>query len=770
MLRTWLEPHGISLPENFIESVGGNPLVSQVLFQRGITNPDVARAFLHPENYRPTSPLELPGVEKITEILHFAIRDKKKIGVWGDFDVDGQTATTVFVSALRYLGGNVIFHIPVRAAESHGIGLLTLQQFLNQGVDIILTCDTGISSHESIIFSQKQGVPILVTDHHDLPSELPNAEVIVNPKMLPLEHPLSSLPGVGVAYKIVEHLFHLNGEDGKSSEYLDLVALGIVADIALLKGDTRFLLQRGLDVLRSTSRLGLLSIMELAQINQANLTEEHIAFFLAPRMNALGRLDDANQIVELLTTSDVSRARILALELEGMNAQRKLLCDQVYQAAQQQLFIDPKLLDYPILILSHPSWPAGVIGVVASRLVEQYHRPVILLSAPPGQDARGSARSIETINITSAIAASQDLLKGFGGHPMAAGLAIDPDRISDFRRAISKTILGMGIGIQKEKGLQIDGYLTLPELTLELVEDLERLAPFGAGNPPLVLVTRNLKLTGYAAVGRYDDHLQLTIEDELGYIHRSIWWQGAGSTLPQTPFDLAYSVRASTYRGQKDVQIEWVDYRLVDSPEISLRSKLPSIEVIDFREETEPLDLIAQLQIEEPIIIWGEANPQTRITCLDRFSLHPSISVAIWTIPPGFSELRAAIQRVKPSKVYLFGVNPGMDEPDTFLRHLLGLLKYCIKSSHGIATLSSIAAATAHNTSTIKIGLEWLEAHGHLQVKSIVDDEIRVETGTKLTKKDAQTSSTRLNSALIESAAFRRYFLKADKDSLMFYD
>jgi len=770
MFRTWLEPHGISVPVNFIRSVGGNPLVSQVLFQRGITNPDVARAFLHPENYLPTSPLELPGVEKITEILHSAIFDKKKIGVWGDFDVDGQTATTVFVSALRYLGGNVIFHIPVRAAESHGIGLFALQQFLDQGVDIILTCDTGISSHESIEFAKKQGVPVLVTDHHDLPSELPNAEVIVNPKMLPLEHPLSSLPGVGLAYKIVEHLLHLNGVDGKSSEYLDLVALGIVADIALLKGDTRFLLQRGLDVLRSTSRLGLLSIMELAQINQANLTEEHISFFLAPRMNALGRLDDANKIVELLMTSDMSRARILALELEGMNAQRKLLCDQVYQAAQQQLSIDPKLLDFPILILSHPSWPAGVIGVVASRLVEQYLRPVILLSAPPGQDARGSARSIETLNITSAIAASQDLLKGFGGHPMAAGLAIDPDRISDFRRAISKTILGMGIGIQKEKELQIDGYLSLPELSMELVEDLERLAPFGAGNPPLVLVTRNLKLTGYAAVGRNDDHLQLTIEDELGYIQRSIWWQGAGYTLPQTPFDLAYSVRASTYRGQKDVQVEWVDYRLVDAPEISLRSKVPSIEVIDFREETEQLDRLAQIQAEEPIIIWGEADPHTRITCLDRFSLHPSNSLAIWTIPPGFYELRAAIHRVKPSKVYLFGVNPGMDEPETFLRHLLGLLKYCIKSALGITTLSSIAAATAQNTSTIKIGLEWLEAHGHIQVKSIVDDEIRVETGTKINKKDTQTSSTRLNSALIESAAFRRYFLKADKDSLMFYD
>ena len=693
--------------------------------------------------------------------------DKKRIGVWGDFDVDGQTATTLFVSGLRKLGGDVIYHIPVRAQESHGIGIPALKQFLNQGVDMILTCDTGISSHESIEYAQKQGVPVLVTDHHDLPSELPNAEVIVNPKMLPLKHPLSCLPGVGVVYKVIEQLFHLVGEDENSDEYLDLVAMGIVADIALLHGDTRFLLQRGLSVLHSTKRLGLLSIMEQAQINQANLTEEHIAFFLAPRMNALGRLDDANKIVELLTTSDIGRARILALELEGMNAQRKLLSDQVYQATQLQLSNDPKLLDYPILVLSHPSWPAGVIGVVASRLVDQYHRPVILFSAPAGQDARGSARSIENINITSAIAENQDLLKGFGGHPMAAGLSIDPDRIPDFRNAISKTILGMGVGIQKEKELQIDGYLMLPELSMDLVQDLERLAPFGAGNPSLVLATKNLKLTGYTAVGRNDDHLLLTIEDELGYTQRSIWWQGAGSTLPETTFDLAYSVRASTYHGQKEVQVEWVDYRVEESTSITIKNKPTSIEVIDFREEKEKLNRLIQLLAGESILIWGEADYELTITSHDRFSLNPSNSLAIWTIPPGFSELRDAILRVKPRKVYLFGVNPGMDEPEKFLKRLFGLLKYRIKSAGGITTLSSLAGATAQSTSTIKIALEWLEAHGHIHIKSIIDNEVLIEPGEKIATNNAQASSSRLNSALAESTAFRRYFLKAEKDNLI---
>jgi single-stranded-DNA-specific exonuclease len=770
MLRTWLEPHEISIPEKFIQAIGGNPLVSQVLYSRGLQDLDSAKGFLSPEYYHATPPSEIPDLENAVNILQKALYEKKTIGIWGDFDVDGQTSTMVLVSALRQLGGNVIYHIPVRAEESHGISQFALKKFLERGVELILTCDTGITSHDAIEFAKNQSVPVIITDHHDLPEVLPKAEAIVNPKMLPIGHPLSTLPGVGVAYKIVEELCHQEGKDEVPHQYLDLVALGIVADIALLKGDTRFLLQLGLGALRQTKRSGLLAMMELTELNQSNITEEHIGFILAPRMNALGRLDDANKMIELLTTTDMGRARILALELEGMNAQRKLLSDQVFQAAQAQLSKDPNLLDYPVLVLSNPTWPAGVVGLVASRLVEQYHRPVILLSAPPGQDARGSARSIEAINITDVIAANQNLIKGFGGHPMAAGLAIDSQRISDFRLAISRTVQQMGISIQMEKDLQIDGYLSLPELSLDLVEDLERLAPFGAGNPPLVFATCNLKLTGYAAVGRHSEHLQLTIEDELGYIHRSIWWQGAGSPLPETKFNFAYSVRASTYRGQRDVQIEWIDYRLVETESISLKGKTSSIEVIDLRSESEPAARVNQLQVDKQTIIWGEADAKSKITCFDRFSLYPAESLVIWTIPPGPNELRSVLEIVKPAKVYLFGNNPGTDEPEAFLKHLAGLLKNRLKTSAGIVSLNSLAIATAQRLLCVIGGLEWLDAYGYINLLSIENNEAKIETGTRQKKENAASTSSRLNSMLAESAAFRRYYLSANKNRLIIYD
>jgi single-stranded-DNA-specific exonuclease len=509
--------------------------------------------------------------------------------------------------------------------------------------------------------------------------------------------------------------------------------------------------------------------MELAELNQANLTEEHISYMLAPRMNALGRLDDANSMVELLTTADLGRARLLALELEGMNAQRKLLSDQVFQAAQAQINNDLKLLDFPVLVLSHPNWPAGVVGIVASRLVEQYHRPVILLAAPAGQDARGSARSIEGINITSAIAANQNLVKSFGGHPMAAGLAMDQASIPTFRAAMSRTIQQMGVEIQLEKELQVDGYLSLPELTLDLVSDFERLAPFGAGNPPLVFATRDLKLTGYVAVGRAGEHLQLTLEDELGHNQHAIWWQGAGYTMPEGIFDLAYSLRSSTYRGLREVQLEWIDYRSLISRSVSSTGKKRKIDVIDMRSEQEPVAVLNELVKKEAILVWGEAQAKTQIVCIDRSALFAAQNFAIWTIPPGPKELETALRLVNPNMVYLFSFNPGMDEPEKFLKKLLGLLKNSLNSSQGLTNLTALATATAHRIQTIQAGLEWMNEHGYIRLLSIKENEVRIEKGAGGVSKTDNTSA-RLNTLLAESAAFRRYYLTAQADRLVGLD
>ena len=766
-MKKWIEPPPVTVPESLASLVGGHPLVGATLARRGILDPQTARSFLDHGSYSPASPSELPGLDSAVARLESAIEENESLWVWGDFDVDGQTSTTLLVQALKELGANVNFHIPVRANESHGVNLPVLGEIIDQGAQLVLTCDTGIAAHEAVAYAQGRGVQVIVTDHHDLPPSLPGAYAIVNPKLLPEGHPLSTLPGVGVAFKLVEALFQRAGREAELERYLDLVALGIVADIALQVGDTRYLLQRGLQVLQENQRLGLKVLMEMADLNPTWLTEEHIGFILAPRMNALGRLGDANSIVEFLTTEDIARARTLALELETLNARRKLLTDQVFQGAQAQLERDPSLNRQVALVLAHPSWPAGVIGIVASRLVERYNKPTILISAPPGEVARGSARSVEGVNITAAIVAQKDMLEGFGGHPMAAGLSIDPERILEFRTGLARTINKMLGEVPLETRLQVDGYLGLSELSLDLVADLERLAPFGAGNPSLVLVSQKLRLVNYRPLGRNAEHLLLTVEDSEGLAQKVIWWGGAGWPLPEGEFDLAYNVRASTFQGQRQVQLEWVDARILEDSLAERQPARPAIEVVDYRREAHPLPILMKLQAEGDVQVWCEAEAKDKLDGNGRDELEPAGALAIWTIPPGPVELQHAINAVKPEKVYLFAVDPGMDDPGVFLKRLTGLVKFGLKAKNGRTRLESLARATSQREAVVRLGLKWLQARGYILIISDEDDELLLDFGDDEPKEDLAWITDQLRTFLGETTAYRSYFTHADAHNLL---
>ncbi len=274
----WLDPDPISVPIPLSHAIGGHPLVAQVIAQRGIVDVESARAFLDPAHYTPASPFYLPDMDRAVQRIRQAIDRGQRVAVWGDFDVDGQTATTLLVQTLRSLGADVIFHIPVRAEEGHGVNLPWLQRLIDGGAQLVVTCDTGSDAHEAVDYARPRGVDLVITDHHDLPPTLPAASAVVNPKLLPAGHPLGTLPGVGVAYKLAEAL------QPDASAHLDLVALGIVADVAVQTGDARYLLQRGLASLRETGRLGLQTLLQLAQVNPAWLNEEHIGFELGPRL------------------------------------------------------------------------------------------------------------------------------------------------------------------------------------------------------------------------------------------------------------------------------------------------------------------------------------------------------------------------------------------------------------------------------------------------------------------------------------------------------
>jgi len=678
------------------------------------------------------------------------------------------------MQSLVSLAANVIYHIPIRAVSSHGVHISELADIIDRGAKLILTCDTGITAHETVEYAKSRGVDFVITDHHDpiLLAEqngaqskrfdLPDAVALINPKLLPDGHPLSTLAGVGVAYKLAEALL-IKNHKSEIENLLDLVALGLVADVALLKGDTRALAQKGLQALRVTKRLGLQTIMEMAGVQPETANEETIGFTLAPRLNALGRLGDANPAVELLTTDDPVRARVLATQLEGLNSQRRLLTSQVYRAAEAQLREDPSLLEQPVIVLGHPSWPGGVVGIVASRLKDRYNKPVILLNTAEGEPARGSARSIDGLHITEAIATQKDLLLNFGGHPMAAGLSLEQENLPAFRKGLGKIIAALlGDVLYEEPSLQIDAWLPLDELTLDLANSIEQLAPFGAGNPPMTFASRNVQLKAVAKIGKTQEHLRLNIEDEHGNTNSILWWNGVDDDLPRTgtKVDIAYSLRASTYRGERQLALEYVDFRVVEEKPVEV--KLKKVEVVDFRQNAEQLSRLT-------VQVFAEGDDKKQVNGVDRYSLQNTDELAIYTTPPGPGELKALLEQVKPNKVYLFAQNPPFEKTDEFLKKLAGMAKFVIAKRNGKTTLPELAAATTQREATVRIGLEWLAAGGHVTTLA-EEDALSLSTGEGEGNQYAQKELyVAIKGLLEETAAYRNYVART-KDPMSLFN
>ena len=652
-----LPPAQIHVSPELLHAAGNRPLLARMLALRGITDPDAVRKFLDPDAYTPTPPAALHDLTKGADRIEQAIKANERILVWGDFDVDGQTSTSVLVEALQELGADVIYHIPIRATEGHGIGPDVLAEQIRQNVKVLLSCDTGITAKAAVDVANAAGVDVIITDHHDLPDDaphnLPKALALINPKFGNEDDPLSGLPGVGVAYKLIEELYARAGRLEAAHRFLDLTALGIVADLAHQRDDTRYLLQRGMEVLRSTPRPGLQAIMTNARMEPGFLNDESIGFQIGPRLNAVGRLKDANVSVPLLTSDSVAETFSIADELEKLNADRRYLTTVVYESAIDQINKEPSLLQYAVLVLANPEWHQGVIGIVASRLVDEFGKPAILLAAPEGELARGSARSIDGYHITQAIASQEALLEGFGGHPMAAGLAIKPEYIDMFRRGVSRAIINQRVGAKPEPFLEIAAEISLENLTLETALELEAMAPFGVGNPPLNLLCRKVQVEEERWLGKDRLHRKLMTSDANDIPREILWFNSAGEQLPEDTIDIVVRMRPSVFRGETGVSITLQDYRVVG--ETAKQADHDAFEAIhDLRHAEQPVEMLENiLKSEQDLMVWGEAIPPSHShqpLMRNRLEVSPAKALVLWSLPPNRKVLQDIIARVKPSK------------------------------------------------------------------------------------------------------------------------
>jgi single-stranded-DNA-specific exonuclease len=751
-MKTWLEPLSTPIAGDLREVVGGHPVVAQRLARSGVTTPEAARRFLSAAHYVPAPPDDLPDMDKAVTRVRQAIAQRQHILVWGDFDVDGQTATALLVSALRDLGARVSYHIPNRFSEGHGIALHTLKPLLN-GVDLLLTCDTGIAAHEAVSLAHSHMVDVVITDHHTLAPTLPPAEAVVNPMRLEQGHRLRELPGVGTAYQLVRALYG----DRSSDHLLDLLAVGIVADVMVLTDDTRYWLQRGLDVLRNAPRPALRAILERAEINPANVTETDIGFSLAPRLNAIGRLADANSVVEMLTSDDPVLIAERVNELEGLNQKRRFLTTQVYEGAQKKIEEDPSLLKYAALVISGEGWHTGVVGIVASRLVEDYNCPVILLSENEGV-ASGSARSVAGCNIVEAIRTQAHLLNHFGGHTMAAGLSLSADKVYEFRRGLSGVVREAVGKAEVKPQLAIDAYLGLSEINLEFADDIGRLAPFGNGNPALTLATRNVHVKSKRSLGSRGDHLDLKIEDDAGNVQRVVWWFGDVNGVPEGKFDLAYTVRANVFNGKREALVEWVDVRAAEGQRLVFGSDKSAFTVIDYRQRDDQLALLTHVIEQYPdVLVWREGTSE--VDGQTRYHLREAQTLVVWTAPPDPVVWHAALNVVRPQTLVLFGHLP-IDSPKALLSHVAGMLKYAHRQKEGTVSASEFAGLTGQTEQTIHACFHWFNAKTEFTLSAMTNDVYEVSFEPDRTVAQAGDKPNSLSRLMNEATAYRHFWLK----------
>jgi len=437
---------------------GISPLIAQLLYNRGISEPAEIELFLSADARLETDPFLLPDMHQAVNRTYQAIFAGEKIAIYGDFDADGITATVLLVQGLSELGGNVIPYIPHRLSEGYGLRTAALEKLHKQGISLIITVDTGITAIEEVENASKMGIDIIITDHHVPLDKLPSAKAVINPKRSDSTYSSTELAGVGVAYKFLQALLKGRGKEDILRKSLDIVALGTVTDMVPLRGENRYWVKCGLELLNDSRRLGLQEIMRSAGLEPGNITTEKISWILGPRINSAGRLDDANTSYQLLITQDRQESISLASELEQKNARRRQVTDQLMTMAKDHIVAGG--VERPLLLAGHDNYPQGVMGLVAGRLAEEFNRPVVLVRIGP-EACRGSGRSIPQFDLIAALHQCQDILSDFGGHAKAAGFEVPVGNLPQLQQRLQDIAESKLAGLDLRPHIDIDAEVTL---------------------------------------------------------------------------------------------------------------------------------------------------------------------------------------------------------------------------------------------------------------------------------------------------------------------
>jgi len=560
------DPHSV---EHIASELNISDITSAVLVNRGIVTTKQALSFMNIciEDIR--SPFEIKDIDKAVKRIYQAIEDHETILIFGDYDADGITATAILSEFLTYAGATAISYIPHRKKEGYSLQVHHIKEYaIPNAIGLIITADCGSNSHDAIRTAKQAGIDVIVIDHHNLSEDLPDAEAVVNPKRSDCHSCFHDLSGVGMAFCVLICLRKYMRDTGLWNTLMepnlknacDLVALGTMADIVPLTNENRIFVKAGLDMIRYGVRPGLQALIEASNINKASVSEEDIAFKLAPRLNAAGRMDHAYIGVELLLETDLNRARNIARNLNKMNTKRQQIEQTILDDIAIYVKKHPQVLDHKSLVMANKKWDEGVLGIVASKLVEKYFRPVVLF-AINGDTGKGSARSIPGFNLYDGLCSCAFLLKDFGGHKMAAGLKIDATKIEQFKEIFNAIVHQNTTEQDFIPWMPIDRAIDFDDISTELIDEIERLKPFGSGNAEPIFMAQCITVLSSNIVGGNHRRMRLGQDfSKKNKVFNAIWFNIPREFESIDHFEkIAFQVRWNRWNGNQSIQLTIVD-------------------------------------------------------------------------------------------------------------------------------------------------------------------------------------------------------------------
>ena len=547
--------------DNLEKELGISRILATLLAQQGIDSTEQAKKFFEPSMEEIHDPTLLHDMDKAVERIEQAVEKQEQITIYGDYDADGITSTSLMYETLLSIGANVNYYVPNRFTDGYGPNMDAYQRLIDNGTQLFITVDNGVSGKNVIDKVMEAGVDVVITDHHELPADLPNAVAIVHPRYPGSNYPFPDLSGVGVAFKVA---WALTGEF--PVEELDLVAIGEIADVVNVTDENHALISYGIQQLRQGMRPGLAALMKLADIKANNLTDQDIGFGIAPRLNALGRIADANDGVKLLTSLDENESQKLAKEVDQANKERQNLVAEIMKEAEKQANSSANQQKRTLLIVGK-GWHQGVLGIVASRIMNETGKPTIVASTDQNNPTliKGSGRSIDSFNLFNALEAHRELFTTFGGHPAACGLSFDQKNIVPLQIALEEEAVKQKFDPTVKQPLPIAMKLVPADVTQQLYNDIQRVAPFGPGNMEPVFELNNVKVVDVKTMGQEHQHLKFSIVSDKKNLTVVAFGQGNLATLLSAPtgqINLAVKVSLNEWRGKKSVQLMLEDLQI----------------------------------------------------------------------------------------------------------------------------------------------------------------------------------------------------------------